>query len=233
MRAIYHPFENLEKTLLITGEQAKHLQVVRIRQGEEVLLLNGQGAKAYTVVGAISKNQVELIVSKVESETRMHGIHLAVANPKKDAFEDILKIAVEMGVKSIQPLKSEYSQYDYESSDRLNRILESALIQSNNAFMPVVHTQKSLEEFLESIQLPLYFFNSRPSENKITNSSAVEKMVLIGPEGGFSEREIDLITARPQIFSIHLPTPIQRAPTAVASSIGYLLAQGVPSSARS
>lgn len=224
MRAIFYPFEKLENILHVTGDQAKHLQVVRIRTGEEVLVLNGKGKKAHALVSAISKNQIELIINKVETETRAHEIHLAVANPKKDAFEDILKIAVEMGVKSIHPLSSEYSQYDYEGSERINRILESALVQSNNAFMPEVHAQKTLEQFLDENKTPLYFFNSRPVENKSSENVAGDKTVLIGAEGGFSEREVELILARPHVYSIHMPTPIQRAPTAVASSIGFLLA---------
>jgi 16S rRNA (uracil1498-N3)-methyltransferase len=227
MRAIFYPFvkSDLEKNIVITDEQAKHLQVVRIRQGEEVLVLNGKGLKAHTTVGAITKTQVELIVKSLDGEARLHDIHLAIANPKKDAFEDILKIAVEMGVKSIQPLRSEFSQYDYEEGERFNRILESALVQSNNAFLPKMHEQKTIEQFLEKNESPLFFFNSKPTDNGKIEIHEGDRIILIGPEGGFSEREISLIMARPVVFSIHMPTPIQRAPTAVASSIGYLLAK--------
>ena len=50
------------------------------------------------------------------------------------------------------------------------------------------------------------------------------KTILIGPEAGFSALEELDILSKSNVFSIHLPTPILRAPTAVASSIGYLLA---------
>lgn len=228
MRAIYYPFvkSDLEKNIIIADEQAKHLQVVRIRTGEEVLVLNGKGLKAYTTVETISKTQIELVVKSLDGETRLHDIHLAIANPKKDAFEDILKIAVELGAKSIQPLRSEFSQYDYEAGERFNRILESALVQSNNAFMPVIHNQISLEQFLSKNTDPLFFFNSRPATNSQIEIHQGDRTILIGPEGGFSDREVGLITERPNVFSIHMPTPIQRAPTAVASSMGYLLAKG-------
>jgi len=223
MRAIFHPFEDIAGSILINDEQAKHLLVVRIKSGEEVLVLNGNGRKAFTTVGVITRNSVELLVSKVETENRKHSIHLAIAVPKKDAFEDILKIAVEMGVKSIQPLTSDFSQYEYVPGDRFNRILESALIQSNNAFLPEILPQIALESFLTNNKHELYFFDSRPNPNKVSAGSTKEKVVLIGPEGGFSEKEASQILALQDVFSIHLPTPIQRAPTAVASSIGYLL----------
>lgn len=225
MRAIFHPFEDAIGSVFATDEQAKHLQVVRIKTGEPVLILNGRGMKAYATVGKITKNSVELVINSVETEKPKHHIHLAVATPKKDAFEDILKIAVEMGVKSIQPLTSEFSQYDYQPGDRFSRILESALIQSNNTFLPEVLPQIKLEQFLTSNKFPLCFFNSRPSAGEELIKPAAEKTVLIGPEGGFSEKECALILERPEVRTIHLPTPIQRAPTAVASSIGYLLGQ--------
>lgn len=225
MRAIYYPFDKSEisKHILVTDESAKHLQVVRIKKDEEVLVLNGMGTKAHTKVGEISKNRIELIVLKIEEASPLHQISLAIANPKKDAFEDILKMAVELGVKNIYPLSSDFSQYDYVENERFQRILESALIQSNNAFMPVIHAQTTLEKFLETENSPLYFFNSKVIENNKLEKSVGERTILIGPEGGFSPREESLLLQKTNIFSIHMPTPIQRAPTAVASSIGYLL----------
>lgn len=225
MRAIFHPFEEFSENILITDEQAKHLQVVRVKNGESVLVLNGKGAKAYATVGMMTKNSVELAVSKIETETTKHNIHLAIAVPKKDAFEDVLKIAVELGVVSIQPLTSDFSQYEFQAGDRFSRILESALIQSNNAFLPEVLPQTKLDTFLLQNKKPLYFFNSRPAGNEVDEDVRSEIVILIGPEGGFSEKETALITERPAVFTIHMPTPIQRAPTAVASSIGYLLAK--------
>lgn len=225
MRAIFYPFEEFSENILITDEQAKHLQVVRIKNGESVLILNGKGAKAFATVGMITKNSVELVISKIETEKTKHDIHLALAVPKKDAFEDVLKIAVELGVVSIQPLTSDFSQYEFQAGERISRILESALIQSNNAFLPEILPQIKLETFLLQNKKPLYFFNSRPVENEVEEETHSEIIILIGPEGGFSDKETALITDRPAIFTIHMPTPIQRAPTAVASSIGYLLAR--------
>jgi 16S rRNA (uracil1498-N3)-methyltransferase len=221
MRAIFYPFSkvNTLKSILVTDESAKHLHVVRIKAEEEILVLNGNGLKALTRVGSISKNQIELLVDSIEESMETHGISLAIASPKKDAFEDILKIAVELGVRNIYPLTSEFSQYDYLPSDRVQRILESALIQSNNPYMPIIHPLVNLDLFLDQLNYPLFFFNSKPNNCGILGA----RIILIGPEGGFSKREEAHILAKSNVFSIHLPTPILRAPTAVASSIGYLL----------
>ncbi len=225
MRAIFYPFmkdDHLE-IISIKNESAKHLQVVRVKLDDEILVLNGVGARAYTKIVNISKTQVDLFVSRVEESVRCHSINLAIANPKKEAFEDILKISVEMGVVNIFPLKSDYSQYDFIKNERVERIIESALVQSNNAFLPIIHEQVSLLQFLDQLNTPLFFLNSRPMGNVKINKSFDEITLLIGPEGGFSLSEEELITSKAGVISIHMPTPIQRAPTAVASSIGYLL----------
>lgn len=228
MRAIFYPFlkENTSNTIFVADESAKHLHVVRVQLGEKILVLNGSGLKALTRVTGISKNQIELSVDSLtdltEDSKSNHKISLAIGNPKKEAFEDILKIAVELGVQNIYPLTSEFSQYDYLPSERVQRILESALIQSNNPILPIIHSQVSLDLFLSNLNSPLYFFNCRLDCGKNDNISG-EKIILIGPEGGFSVREEANILAKSNVFAIHLPTPILRAPTAVASSIGYLL----------
>lgn len=228
MRAIFHPFDTLKKdsTILVTGDQAHHLSVVRVRLNEKILLLNGAGQRVQAEVTVLAKNSLELKIIEAEIVSPQHDLCLAIALPKKDAFEDILKISVELGINEIYPLSSEYSQYEYAKSERIDRIMESALIQSNNAFLPKIHPQNDLERFLQTHQSEIVFFNSRLSAGPLQNKNSSKKTILIGPEGGFSPSEVSQILNYSQVCEIHLPTPILRAPTAVASSVGYLLAQG-------
>lgn len=226
MRAIYYPFEStLENSLLsVTGDAAHHLNVVRIKTDENVLVMNGEGNILSARVLSVKKNQVDFEVLTKEEHRPKHRLSLAVAMPKKEAFEDILKMAVELGINEIFPLSSEYSQYEYSASERVQRILESALIQSNNPFFPKIHPQEELTSFLKTHQDVLVFFNSRPSTAKNQGPEGNKKTILVGPEGGFSPSEVELILNYSNVSEIHLSTPILRAPTAVASSVGYLLA---------
>lgn len=227
MRAVFYPFEKiaLNETIQVTGDTAHHLNVVRVKINEVILLLNGKGARLTGNVLSIQKNLVEIQTTKFEESKASHELSLAIANPKKDAFEDILKAAVELGIKNIYPLSSDFSQYDYLPSERIDRILESALIQSNNAFMPTIYSQQSLKDFLAKHSDTIVFFNSKITPGPMNDSAAQEKKtILIGPEGGFSPLEVEIISQYSSIQEIHLPTPILRAPTAVASSVGYLLA---------
>lgn len=229
MRGIFHPYEDLTKddVLVIEGERAHHLNVVRVKVQEVVKILNGKGKVARGVVKTISKNSISISILHLDHELPLHYLSLAIALPKKDAFEDILKMAVELGVEKIYPLKSEFSQYEYIQNERIDRLLESALIQSNNSSFPIISGQQTLEQFLESYVGKVAFFNSQNSSiSHLTQTS--ELTILIGPEGGFSSKEIDQIRSRPEIIEIHLPTPILRAPTAVAASVGYLLSTITP-----
>lgn len=229
MRAVYHFFDNVSAgdVLSIIGDAAHHLNVVRVKASEVILLMNGKGSILKGEIQSVSKNLIEIKIEHAESFQHKHELSLAIANPKKDAFEDILKSAVELGLKDIYPLSSDFSQYDYAPSERIQRVLESALIQSNNPFFPIIHEQQTLKSFLSAHQNTLVFFNSQINPN--TSKAAIHeaaKTILIGPEGGFSPNEVTEILKFSKVQEIHLPTPIMRAPTAVASSVGYLLACG-------
>jgi len=213
------------QVLGLAEEQAHHLNVVRARVNEKILILNGKGYSAIAEILTISKKSSEIKVLEVKSEERKHNISIAIGVPKKDAFEDIVKIAVEVGVQSVYPLTSNFSQYEVEASDRLNRLIESAMIQSNNLYWPEMFKQNTLESFLETFTGELVYFCSRPQLNSKQSDVAKHNniVILIGPEGGFSEEEEAKIMAYKMVKLVHLPTPIMRAPTAVATSVGYLL----------
>ncbi len=76
-------------------------------------------------------------------------------------------------------------------------------------------------------EVNLIYFTSRPTSLnfKMESPLASQTIILIGPEGGFSEAEEAKIMAYKKAKIVHLPTPIMRAPTAVATSIGYLLSE--------
>lgn len=226
MRAIFHPFLNLAvgQNLEISGDSARHLNVVRIRQKENLLVLNGKGVKAQAVVLEVSKSLVVISIHEITEFNKFHSLKLAIACPKKDAFEDIVKMAVELGISEIYPLTSQYSQYEYQKSERLDRIIESALVQSNNTYWPVIHEQLGLESFLESNTHQLAFFNSIPSNSGDQRFDS-EAILLIGPEGGFSKEEVDAILKAKNIEEIHLPVPIMRAPTALGCAVGFVLSK--------
>jgi 16S rRNA (uracil1498-N3)-methyltransferase len=227
MRAVFCELENSAATsteIIITGDRAHHLQVVRVKTNEEILVLNGKGARFFATITSITKKEIALIINKIEKCSIKHELCLAIATPKKDAFEDALRIAVELGINEIHPLSSEFSQFEYVKSERIEKLLESALVQSNNAFLPTIYPQVKLSEFLNQNKNPLVYFSSIPKAPiKLDGQKLTKTIIIVGPEAGFSSSEEGEIAESKQVKIIHLPTPIMRAPTAVATSVGYLL----------
>jgi 16S rRNA (uracil1498-N3)-methyltransferase len=230
MRAIYYKYLNSELgSLNLEGDEARHLiKVARIRKDEDVLLLNGEGLVAKAVVTDVSKIEIQLDIKEVETRKRAHNIHLALGLPKRDAFEEILRSSVELGIGKIYFWKSEYSQHDYQQSERYQRILESALIQSNNPFLPELISLSSEEQLFEEIETysQSFYFCSHAVGPQVLKSQHYKEqlLIIIGPEGGFSPREEKLLEDSESTDSIHLATAILRAPTAVATALGYILA---------
>jgi len=220
MRALLQKEKLSETTLVvISGESAHHLNVVRVKVGDEILLINGMGEKSISIIESISKKEVIIKTGKIFSEQQKHQFGL----------EEILKMAVELGVSEIFPLSSKFSQMKYAPNERFDRLIESAMIQSNNLFWPKIHEQLELTNFLTALDSPLFYFSSieASSNKKISQRTNLSSkiVILIGPEGGFSPDEEQQISSQKNVTLIHFPTPILRAPTAVATSIGYLLSE--------
>lgn len=230
MRAIFEEKTNLniDQIILISDERAHHLNVVRAKINEQILLLDGAGTKALGVIQNISKKEIQIKVIKVEEHQFSAKKYLFLGVPKKDAFEDIVKIATECGISDIVPLSTKYSQYEYEENERINKIIENAMIQSNNLFKPKIHQQQKLNDFLVGHELSLsrtFLFTSF-GENKLAKEKCKLEAwgVFIGPEAGFdTEEESSILSSKYAPIGIHLPIPIMRAPTAVAVSVGYIL----------
>jgi 16S rRNA (uracil1498-N3)-methyltransferase len=227
MRAIFKKEKlSIGERFIVSDEQFHHLKVVRAKVGDEIKILNGQGEIGLGIIDEITKKETSVTINSIKREDRFHKISLALCLPKKDAFEEIIKIATELGVYKIYPLTSEHSQFNYRPYDRLDRIIESALIQSNNSYWPMIEEERGLKDFLPNSPVNFICFSSVSSSSldKIKQPSE-EIIILIGPEAGFSEKEEAILQSIPDRIIVRLNSPILRATTAVPTAFGYLLSQ--------
>lgn len=229
MRAIF--LSNIqvsdENTICVDGDQGRHLsKVVRLSVGEEILVLNGGGEKIFARAREIGKNSVVIDILNTEKVERSHHIDLAIGVTKKDAVEEIVKSATELGVRKIIPLFSQFSQSEFARSSRLDRIIESALIQSNNSFLPIIEDEQRLSDFFGKEHDYKKMFSFAP----MTNTESLENfslrpsdpiLVVIGPEGGFSLQEHQYLRGQ-GCFEISFPCPILRAKTSVPCAFGHI-----------
>ena len=223
MRAVYFKGPVEQSPIVLKDDGFHHLKnVVRTRVDDEVLVLNGKGLKVYTKVLSIEKKQIVLEEIKREVVEKKEHFSLAICLPKKEFFEDAMRIAIQVGIHEIYPLNSEYSQWTYSPSSRLEKILNSSLIQSNNPFYPEIHEPEDLKEFLSKLESPLHYFSSQNVENSKTSVEFGQKY-LIGPEAGFSSEEMQLLENNINCFAHHLPTPIFTTVNATGIGFGYLM----------
>lgn len=231
VRAIFYNDQKLESIerdslISITDENLHHLSnVVRIKKGESLLLLDGQGRKVSSTVDTITKKNIQIKVNSNEfSEPPALKIKLAFSIPKREAQEDIFRLATELGVHEIIPFVSEFSQRSLIKEERIDKILKSALIQSNNTYLPKVSKLHTYQEFLGHLGAAaqyIYFSSQRPCKEMI-QAVVDDPLMIIGPEGGFSSDEEELILKSGKVSLVHLSTPIMRAPTALAAAVGFI-----------
>lgn len=212
--------------LPISDERAHHLlKVVRLKEGEKLLLMNGQGTIAEAQVEEIRKRDLTVKILKSTQNCKRQLIDLVLAIPAKEAMEDVLRQSVELGINHIQPLTTRYSEKNFEFSERHQRIFESALIQSNNPYFPTVASTQSFNDFIQDIspEKTYLYFSSRPQITSLTTNNSLITLI-IGPEGGFSLEEEEILKTKTNIKFIHLPSYILRTPTAISCACGLIFA---------
>lgn len=224
MRAHWISPLEVQDMYVLTGDALHHLvNVIRIEKGEELLLLNGEGLFVETSVEHISKRELHLKKMNHYEKALPFHYDLALGMPKREALELSLKQATELGFRTIYLIKSDYSQMRFPEKERTDKLLVSALEQSNAPFLPeikqVTWEDIPFNEYDEALLMD--------SQTKIPSAKAGTKtgkqLLIVGPEGGFSPEELSFLHSREVVKAINLPTPILRTPTAVAAGAGILI----------
>lgn len=222
---------NTEEIIEYKGKKCHHLlNVARVKVNEELLVLNGKGGGHLAEVCEIQKRSIKLRPVSLKTQVADDHLELAVCRLKKDALSLVLKMAVELGVSKIYILQSDYSNKEKItlSDEKMQKLLENAVEQSNNFHLPQIVSGKSVKDVL-SLDFSR-FCVLHPGVHKVNSSNASAKsgktLLLIGPEGGFSNEEVDLFKSANRVDFISRPGPIMRAPTAVAWAIGHLERDG-------
>ena len=179
-----------------TNESKHIIKVLRKRKGDELLLTNGEGYlfEAKIIDDSIKKCEVELISSK-KTPPKSHRLHMAVAPTKmNDRFEWFLEKVTEIGVDEITPIICDRSERKILKLDRMQRVIESAMKQSLQTYLPKLNEPISLSDFLEKpitgIQFIAHCEDSERHELKRSVVGDQEVTILIGPEGDFTPNEI-------------------------------------------
>lgn len=195
---------------VITGEDVKHIyKVLRVKQGEKVVVNNLQSEEFLGEVEEVNKQEVSIrILEKldVNNESNLH-ITLFQGMPKATKMDLIVQKSVELGVSEIIPTITDRVDVklkgEFKKLDRLNKIALEACKQSKRTIIPQVLAPMSFEDVLNKIdELDLMVipyenatgYGVRAMVNSIDDKSSIRNIgIMVGPEGGFEESEIEAL----------------------------------------
>ena len=189
--------------LVLNEDTSKHVvQVLRMKNDEQLNLTDGKGNLFTTeIIDDHKKKCTVKILSTHYHQPSKKKVSIAISLIKNTSrFEWFLEKATEMGVHEIIPLICERTEKKHFRFDRMKGILISAMLQSQQCWLPVLREPISLIKLWQSPEtLPKLKFiahcesekNKEQLTNKLINQST-NKLILIGPEGDFTKSEIDV-----------------------------------------
>jgi 16S rRNA (uracil1498-N3)-methyltransferase len=200
----YFFVEDLQAYMVKLDEDtSKHMiSVLRIQKGASVLLTNGKGLKATAVVEDDNRKKCMVSIRERQEQPLItQNIAIGISLLKNTTrFEWFLEKATEIGVREIIPLVCERTEKEKFRPDRMQQILVSALLQSQQCWLPVLHEPTSFEKITSEYPAQRkYIAHCLPEQkNSLSQQLTMEagnissRLILIGPEGDFSPREIRL-----------------------------------------
>ena len=173
------------------------MRVLRYTTGDEILLTDGKGT-TYTarITNPHPKHcDFEIISSEKQEPHHAFHLHIAIAPTKNiERMEWAIEKCVEIGVDEITPLLCRFSERKQLRTDRLEKIILSAAKQSLTPYLPVLHELTPYDDFIKSQRQGQRFIAHCYNEDKRVLKDEIERgrdvLILIGPEGDFSEKEI-------------------------------------------
>lgn len=190
-----------EKTVQLDEATSKHvISVLRMEKGESLLLTDGKGRKATAeIVDDNRKRCVVQVVSTATAAETQPYVCIAISIVKNASrFEWFLEKATEIGVNEIIPLLCDRTEKEKFRYDRMQGILVSAMLQSQQAWLPRLHEPQSFEQVVKQATAEKKLIAHCLPEEKTQLSSLVphpSTLLLVGPEGDFTPREIELALA--------------------------------------
>lgn len=183
--------------ITLDEDTSKHISgVLRMKIGDELVLTDGRGTRATAVIEDDHRKRCAVRVRDRQfTEQPQPHITIAISLVKNAArFEWFLEKATEIGVSEIIPLLCERTEKEKFRSDRLQNILVSALLQSQQSWMPVLHEPTPFDTVLRNAMVAKrYIAHCLEWEKQQLAAIANQQssLILIGPEGDFTAAEIE------------------------------------------
>ncbi|MEZ4878674.1 MAG: RsmE family RNA methyltransferase [Chitinophagales bacterium] len=209
---------------VLSGFEANHaFKVLRCKEGELVEIIDGSGKLFRAKIFSVHKNEAQLVdLELLEHQTEnQNKLSIAIAPTKNsDRIEFFLEKATEIGVDNIYFIETHRTERNKTNISRYYNKVVSACKQSKQLYLPIMHTIQSYDELLASHHIKAYeqLFIAHCNETTkqlLTHQYQKNKqaLLLIGPEGDFTEEEINLALNK-NFVPVSLGNTILRVETA-------------------
>lgn len=199
MHIFYTP-EISGRTFLLDETESKHcVRVLRLINGDEITLVDGSGGYYTAEVADANPKRcaVNIIRSEFQFGLRNFNVHIAIAPTKNiERIEWFLEKATEIGINRVTPLLCRYSERKEIKSERLEKVMISAMKQSLKAYLPQLDEMTKFTDFILHPFSGQKFIAHCEEQKRELLKNLVKPgenyLVLIGPEGDFSPEEIEM-----------------------------------------
>lgn len=219
-----------EARVVVKDEKLLHQwrNVLRLKTGNEVILFDGFGQDHRGELASLQKHKAVCLVRESTKSVATPAMQLCLFTSliKKDRFEWLLEKTTELGVTQIRPVIADRSEVKKFNLARAKEIVREAAEQSGRGSLPALYEPMELQNVFKEYQFfTSIAFDPHGESFKKDGYGKKEKIgAFIGPEGGWSARELELFRAKKvPVFSLGSPT--LRAETAAVAVAALLLLQ--------
>lgn len=206
--------------------QSKYLlRVMRLADGARVRVFNGADGEWRCSLSVDRKTAILTPEAQTRNQVSVPNLTLLFAPIKKARTDFIVEKATELGVSALQPVITDYTQSQRVRTDRMRLLAIEAAEQTERMDLPVIHEAAPLAKVLATWDpgTPLIYCDegggASPLSERANQLAGQPAGVLIGPEGGFSPKEREMLRALEFVIPITLGPRILRAETAVVSAL--------------
>jgi len=199
MQLFYTPdIDAASSIYYLNEEESKHcVRVLRLQSGDKIQLIDGRGSfyTASITDPHPKKTQLQIISVQKDFHKRNHYLHVAIAPTKNiERLEWFLEKATEIGIDEISLIICQRSERKEAKTDRLNKIITSAIKQSVKAWHPVLNEPIALSKLITAPFEGQKFIAHCEPGDRFTLKNEIKPfgkyLILIGPEGDFTPKEI-------------------------------------------
>jgi len=215
-----------KNSITVEGDEFKHVKALRLAEKDLVLITNGMGQTCLSEFFKMDKHSAEFLVLERYENLYENAYNLGLAMPtldNRDRFEFALEKAVELGVTEIVPVYSKFTQKFKVKHSRIQSKVTAALKQCKRSRIPVIRDfrkMSDIEEIASEYDTVVILDETGDSLSQDNLNGSV--FLILGPEGGFSDEELEFLTSLPSSVKFNLGIRRLRAETAAVNAMSVI-----------